>query len=99
MIIFKIIISVCITAICYQILIQRGELLQTWARYVNLSNMPELLKKLFLCSHCVAGQLSFYSSIFFYFSDYGAEVFISVPFSIVIVYFFNIKNFADGQTR
>jgi hypothetical protein len=83
-----------ITSICYQILIQRGELLQSWARFVNISNMPNILKKLFLCSHCVAGQLSLYGSIYLY-SNSGAVTFVAVPFSIVFVYFFNLKMFAN----
>jgi hypothetical protein len=83
-----------ITSICYQILIQRGELLQIWARFVNISNMPAILKKLFLCAHCVAGQLSLYSSILIYINS-GAVTFVAVPFCIVLVYFFNLKMFIN----
>ena len=80
----------------YHILTLQGELLQAWARMINTSNLDEWIKKLILCPYCLGGQISLWLSFFFVFNK-GADliVFFSVPFSIVVIYFFIKHNFKD----
>jgi hypothetical protein len=91
---FKIIVFSVVVSFAYSIMIRQGELLQVWARLLNGWNDREqsfisgLVTKLFLCPYCFAGQLSMYSCFFLLFDNKGGfELFISVPFSIVIMWF------------
>lgn len=87
MIELKIVLYCSIIAVAYQILIRPGELLQMWARFVNLGIKNTMLQKLFLCPYCFAGQLSFWLCVALIFDGYGPEILISVPATIVVVYF------------
>jgi len=73
--------------VAYQILILPGELLQRWARFVNLGIKNTLLQKLLLCPYCFAGQMSLWLCVALIFHGYSAEILISVPATIVVVYF------------
>lgn len=88
MLTIKIVLYCSIIAIAYQILIRPGELLQRWARFVNFGIKNTMLQKLLLCSYCFGGQLALWSCLVLIFLDRGRlEIFISVPATIVIVYF------------
>lgn len=77
-----IIILSTLLPICYNILIKQGELLQFWARFINMSKAPTLLKKLLLCPHCVAGQMALWQCV--YYDDH----YLAIPVSIILVYYF-----------
>ena len=87
MIILQIIFSASIISIAYQIMIRQGEILQGWARYVNLNIKYSTLQKLLLCPYCLGGQLALWSSIYYIIKGHGVECLISVPTTIVVVYF------------
>lgn len=80
----NIVVVSVVLSICYNILIARGELLQFVARAINLSDLPNIIKKLLLCPYCIAGQLALWQCV--YYNDY----YISIPISIIIVYYFLI---------
>lgn len=76
---------------CYSILIQPGELLQHFARFMVQNVASEVLKKLILCPYCLSGQMAFWLS--FYFAIQGNFlVFVSVPLTILTVYHY-IKSY------
>lgn len=81
-----------IIAIAYQILIMPGELLQSYARFVNL-NFNDIFKKLLMCPYCFGGQLALWASIVLISMGHGIEVLMSVPCTIVAVYFIVKHNF------
>ena len=87
MIEFKIVLYCSIIAVAYQILIRPGELLQRWARFVNLDIKNTMLQKLLLCPYCFGGQMSLWSCLVLIFMGYGTEILISVPSTIIVVYF------------
>ena len=87
MIELKIVLYCSIIAVAYQILIRPGELLQRWARFVNLGIKNTLLQKLLLCPYCFAGQMSLWSCLVLIFWGCNHEILISVPATIVVVYF------------
>jgi hypothetical protein len=76
-----IVLNSVMVALCYNILIRQGELLQLWARYVNLSNWNNYIKKLLLCPHCVAGQLALWQCIYY------SNFWVAIPISIVLVFY------------
>lgn len=91
---FKIIVASVIIAFAYSIMIRQGEILQSWARLLNNWNedtqtwYSKLISKLFLCPYCFAGQLSMWISFYYLLVNKGGcEIFITVPFSIVIMWF------------
>lgn len=96
MIELKIVLYCSIIAVAYQILIRPGELLQLWARFVNLGIKNTMLQKLLLCPYCFGGQIALWSSLACFIKGYGVEVFLSVPCTIVIVYFVVVNNFKNG---
>jgi len=71
-----------VLSICYSILIRNGELLQVFARYVNMSNYNPLIKKLLLCPHCVAGQIALWQCV------YENDNYIAIPVTIIFVFYF-----------
>jgi len=87
MIELKIVLYCSIIAVAYQILIRPGELLQIWARFVNLGIKNTMLQKLLLCPYCLGGQLSLWSCLVLIYLGHGPEIIISVPATIVVVYF------------
>jgi hypothetical protein len=87
MLTIKIVLYCSIIAVAYQILIRPGELLQRWARFVNLGIKNTLLQKLLLCPYCFAGQMSLWSCLVLIFWGCNPETLISVPATIVVVYF------------
>ena len=89
------IISV-ILALAYQIIIRPGELLQSWARFVNLQINNKTLQKLLLCPYCLGGQISLWLSVYYFISGNNIKCFVSVPGTIVIVYFVVKKHFNVG---
>ena len=93
MITLKIIFFASIIAIAYQIMIRQGELLQEWARYVYLNIKHPTLKKILLCPYCLGGQIALWSSIYYIIKGHGVECLISVPTTIVVVYFVVVNNF------
>ena len=93
MIELKIVLYCSIIAVAYQIVIRPGELLQLWARFVNLGIKNTLLQKLLLCPYCFVGQMSFWLCVALIFDGYGTEILISVPATIVVVYFVVYKWF------
>ena len=87
MIELKIVFYCSIIAVAYQILIRPGELLQRLARFVNLGIKNTMLQKLLLCPYCFAGQMSLWSCLVLIYLGYGPDILISVPATIVVVYF------------
>ena len=90
----KIIIASVIVSFAYSIMIRQGELLQVWARFLNRWNdlndttFTRFITKLLLCPYCWAGQISLWSCLFVTINlGSGFEVFITVPFSIVTMWF------------
>ena len=93
MITLQIIFVASIISIAYQILIMPSELLQGWARWVNLTFAETPIQKLLLCPYCFGGQLAFWSSLACVLKGHSIECFISVPCTIVVVYFMVKNNF------
>lgn len=91
--IIQITFAAVIIAVSYQILIMPGELLQGWARFVNLNMQGSMFQKLLLCPYCFGGQISLWCSIACIGKGYGAGCLMSVPCTIVIVYFVVKNNF------
>jgi hypothetical protein len=67
---------------CYQILVRPGELLQGWARLINTSNLPGMVKKLIMCPYCLSGQIALWWSLF----TFNTESMVSIPMTIITVY-------------
>ena len=82
-----------IFAVAYQIMIMPGELLQGWARFVNINMHGSMFQKLLLCPYCFGGQIALWCSIACIVKGYSVECLISVPCTIVIVYFVIKNNF------
>ncbi len=87
MIELKIVLYCSIIAVAYQIVIRPGELLQLWARFVNLGIKNTMLQKLLLCPYCLGGQLSLWTCLVLIYFCCNPEILISVPATIVVVYF------------
>jgi hypothetical protein len=68
---------------CYFILTQPGEMLQKFARYVNMSKLPEWLKKLIICPYC---SLVWVSMIVAYIE--GLNVLIVGCSTMILIYVF-----------
>jgi hypothetical protein len=48
---------------CYAIVTQPGELLQKFARYINMSNNSDVTKKLILCPYCLFTWISILAAL------------------------------------
>jgi len=88
MIIISISIAVIFTMCAYWVLTQPGELLQHWARFVNIEIKNKTLKKLLICPYCMGGQIMFWTSVVFSIKDQTGWYFISVPVVIVFIHQF-----------
>lgn len=84
-----------ILAVAYQIIIRPGELLQSWARFVNLQINNKTLQKLLLCPYCLGGQIALWLSVYYVYKGHSIECIMSVPTSIIIIYFVVINNFKN----
>jgi len=84
-----------ILAVAYQIVIRPGELLQSWARFVNLQINNKTLQKLLLCPYCLGGQIALWLSVYYICTGHSIGCIISVPTSIIIIYFVLINNFKN----
>ena len=93
MVVIEIIFVATIISLAYQIMIRPGELLQSWARFVNMTFAGTSIQKMLLCPYCFGGQIALWSSVACFIKGYGSEVFLSVPCTIVIVYFVVVNNF------
>jgi hypothetical protein len=82
-----------IIAIAYQIMIMPGELLQRWARFINTYYEGSIFRKLILCPYCIGGQIALWISVALTFKTHEVYFFLSVPCTIVAVYFFVKHNF------
>ena len=82
-----------IFAVAYQIMIMPGELLQVWARFVNINLKDSIFRKLLLCPYCFGGQIALWMSLGLIYKGYGIECLLSVPCTIVAVYFIVKSNF------
>jgi len=87
-----------ILAVAYQIVIRPGELLQSWARFVNLNMTSELIKKLLLCPYCLGGQIALWLSLYYIYSGHSIGCIMSVPASIIIIYFVVKNHFKSYDT-
>ena len=93
MIVLEIIFVASVISIAYQIMIMPGEILQRWARFVNFTFAGSSIQKMLLCPYCFGGQIALWSSIACIVKGYGVECLISIPCTIVLVYFVVKNNF------
>lgn len=82
-----------IISIAYEIMIMPGELLQRWARFINVYYEGSIFRKLLLCPYCFGGQIALWISVSLAFKTHDIYYLLSVPCTIVTVYFVVKHNF------
>jgi len=76
-----------IMGIAYQILIEPGEILQWWSRYVNFNVKDGWIKKLILCPYCLWGNISLWVCVTdFIYKGFDVYVLMAIPMTIITVY-------------
>lgn len=76
----------------YAILVQPGELLSFYPKYIWKLNLSGFIKKMLTCPYCIAGRWTLYATVYLIYAGKAALYdLLAVPVVIILVYTFGKK--------